>query len=792
MVSRNAICFQAVNIVYRHAVVGHIRNVLTTTYPDEWEAKLSAPFKKEWDQVRTNALSVRKTGEFETPLTDDFDLLSVNHFYNLFELYFEDLFPPSPKDSPEDRKRLRQAVLMWSRNIKQLRDPVTGHPSEVDVLKTDASVMLDSARRLLKAIDPEASTQVEEMWETVVSDEPDLGDEGFGDHRVLEASTLPPREMVAPSFVGRQEDLRLLDQWLGDQRSRIKMLVGDGGKGKTAIAYEFAVATLNEPPTDLEIIIWLSAKARRFVEGSAVDVESPDFWNLDSALDWVLRAYGAVDIDLMDLSAKEYECLEYLSKLPALVVLDDVDSLEGQNVDAMNFFIHRTHMTPSKFLLTSRRIPFGMEPNVTEVQGFNSGDDGVRFINSRVSMFGLEPDLFTRRVMNRILEACDGSPLFIQDLLRLCTVGETTDSAIRVWRDRGGENARRYALGREFDMLSGSARRVLLTCALFGGAVSLPEIRVVSELTDEDCRSAIQELQRLFLLPRAPLSGDEPRFALNVNTRQLVLDVEGASDLSSRLKAVIDETTGQRQISPARRKRFGGYIRQAVSLAKLRNYSTAETTLLDALSIYPESPELHGTLGWVYKNWSPRPRYTDARERFERAADLRATREDTYWHWSLMEQLQSEWTAAAEAAERGIELLPKSERLSYMAGLSRSRLAKDLYQQAQYGRSRVEALKAEGYLKTALVDLEVLRYGQYDFHSRVYRATAINYEYLVRISGSLQDHDRERQYLRRLSGTLRSWTKEHPQDTIAASEQERLTYWFGHLMDGFNDTNGRG
>ena len=380
MVSRNAICFQAVNIVYRHAVVGHIRNVLTTTYPDEWEAKLSAPFKKEWDQVRTNALSVRKTGEFETPLTDDFDLLSVNHFYNLFELYFEDLFPPSPKDSPEDRKRLRQAVLMWSRNIKQLRDPVTGHPSEVDVLKTDASVMLDSARRLLKAIDPEASTQVEEMWETVVSDEPDLGDEGFGDHRVLEASTLPPREMVAPSFVGRQEDLRLLDQWLGDQRSRIKMLVGDGGKGKTAIAYEFAVATLNEPPTDLEIIIWLSAKARRFVEGSAVDVESPDFWNLDSALDWVLRAYGAVDIDLMDLSAKEYECLEYLSKLPALVVLDDVDSLEGQNVDAMNFFIHRTHMTPSKFLLTSRRIPFGMEPNVTEVQGFNSGDDGVRFI----------------------------------------------------------------------------------------------------------------------------------------------------------------------------------------------------------------------------------------------------------------------------------------------------------------------------------------------------------------------------------------------------------------------------
>ena len=348
-----------------------------------------------------------------------------------------------------------------------------------------------------------------------------------GNDSVVEASTLPSRETVAPSFIGRQEELRILTEWMGDKVSHLKMLAGDGGKGKTAIAYEFAVSTFNEPPENLEAIIWLSAKARRFHEGSSMDIESPDFWDVNSALDWVLNAYGALDVEELSISQKEEHCLDYLSQLPALVILDDVDSLEGQGLEAMTFFMHRTYQTGSKFLLTSRRIPFGMEPYTTVVQGFSPGDDGIRFIESRLKMFGLDIGQFPGRVMNRIIEVCDGSPLFIQDLLRLCIVGETATSAIDIWRKRGGESARQYALRREFEILSSQARRVLLTAALHGGDISLSEIQVIAELTSEDCHSAIQDLQRLFLLPQAPLAGDVPRFALNINTRKLVLDVEG-------------------------------------------------------------------------------------------------------------------------------------------------------------------------------------------------------------------------------------------------------------------------
>ena len=250
---------------------------------------------------------------------------------------------------------------------------------------------------------------------------------------MLEGSTLPSRESIAPRFIGRQPELRKLNEWLEDSYSRVWLLAGDGGKGKTAIAYDFAEATRNQPHPELEIVIWLSAKARKFVSGQSVDIESPDFWDLNSALDSVLRAYGAPDSEEMDTREKEKECLNYLGQLPALIILDDVDSLEGQNIEAMNFFVHRTHITTSKVLLTSRRVPFGMEPTVTQVTGFEPrSDDGIRFIDSRIQMFELDPAQFPRATKNSILEACDGSPLFVQDLLRLCRIGELPDAAIRL------------------------------------------------------------------------------------------------------------------------------------------------------------------------------------------------------------------------------------------------------------------------------------------------------------------------------------------------------------------------
>ena len=784
MFSTNAICFEGVCRLFRNSTLRHIREVLKESYPEDWLERVQRLFAKEWDSMQNNANLRRNTGELGGSLIDELDALGVNHFFNLFDNFFDELFPPLGTGTLDARKQTKHAILGWSRNIKNLRDPALGHPAEADLDTEDAVMMLDSARRILQFFDLATAEQVAILKDSIDSGEAGLPFEDAEERRVLESSSLPSRESIAPRFVGRQVQLKELNIWLNDPNSRVWLLAGDGGKGKTAIAYELAVNTRNNPPPELETVIWLSAKSRQFVSGQSVDIEAPNFWDLESALDWVLDAYGALEVEGRGLDDKTEECLIYLNQLPALIILDDVDSLDGQNVDAMNFFVHRANATSSKILLTSRRIPFGMEPMATQVDGFElGGEDGLRFVESRINMYGLDPKQFPGGLKRRILEVCDGSPLFVQDLLRLCIVGETANSAISLWQKDQGEPARRYALGREFEMLTDSAKKVLLCCALFSGPVSLPEIEVAAELRDTDCHSAIQELQRLFLIPRPEFIEDVPRFGLNVNTRQLVIDVHGNSDLARRILSTIKAMTGKLVSTPSDRERIGQNIRQAVSLVKLNRHQEAEETLAQAQVLHPESFDLFGTLGWVYKNWIPQPRITDARTQFARAAQLKSTKFDTYWHWWEMERRQGEWTSAAGAAEKGLEVLSDSARLSFLAGFARSQLAKDLQQQAQYGRAEQEALKAEAHLKIGLLDLEVIGQGDYQSQSRVHRAIVINYERLVRISQSQQDRGGEGHFIRLLANSLNRWSNEHPADPDSSSERQRLFYWFPNLAE---------
>ena len=792
--STNTYCFQGIMKDYRDSVVRHLRRTLRECYPNDWETRIRAPFEREWDGIKANYELARQTGEISSPSVDDADLLSVNHFFNLFDTYFNDLFPNSGNVADDVRKQEKQAVLEWAKSIKRLRDPALGHPSEIELPKPDALDMLNKAKKILEWFDSSAADRLGDLWFHL--DGQNLDEQGFDDHRVLEGSVLPPRESIAPKFVGRQAELNELDVWLKDPDSKVWLLAGDGGKGKSAIAYEFAVATKNAPPPESKLVrvIWLSAKARQFVSGQLVDIEAPDFYDLNSALDCVLRAYGAPSWlfeESTSINEKKKECQDYLHELPSLIVLDDVDSLEGRNIEAMNFFIQNVGSTRSKLLLTSRRMPFfGMEPFHTAVNGFaQASEEGTAFVNSRIRMFGLDERQFSSQDKNRIIEACDGSPLFIQDLLRLCATGETTVAAINRWKNSSGEEARRYALGRELDMLTEQAQEVLLTCALFQGAASLADVQAASGISDKDCSVAIEELQKLFLVPLPEFLEGIPRFRLNLNTRQLVREVRGESDMARRIRNKIDEITNAVQSSPSQ---IQAYVLQAFSLVDLDKHEEAEETLRNALERHRDNAELYSRLGWVYKNWKPQPRYTDAREQFDLAHQLQSSREDTYWHWADLEYRRREWTSSALAAERGlaIENLRSSVKLAYMAGRARFELVKDLWRQAQYSRAEQEARTAEAHLKNALMDLEDVERGQYRFHSNIHRTTVLNYEYFIRIvreqdrfSRGRGESGKAKRFLQLLAKSLDRWRNEHPHDDVAETETERLVRSFSALSE---------
>ena len=178
MLSRNTICFEGICRVYRNAVVSHLRNVLSNKYPNDWQSRIATPFQREWEDIRKSAEIRRTTRELAGPLRDDADLLDVHHFYNLFEAHFEDLFVEVQSMSSVERNQKKQAVLAWSRSIKNLRDPVLGHPTDDDVSWADAFSMLDAARRILESFSPADAVRVTELRDSVIANDADFG--GYG------------------------------------------------------------------------------------------------------------------------------------------------------------------------------------------------------------------------------------------------------------------------------------------------------------------------------------------------------------------------------------------------------------------------------------------------------------------------------------------------------------------------------------------------------------------------------------------------------------------------------------
>lgn len=126
-------------------------------------------------------------------------------------------------------------------DVRVVRDP-NSHPVEQDLPFDDAFRPLDACHRVLRQLGSPAAEQLgallEELRELPSVDQSEYNEiPGF----------LPAVESIAPDFVGRSEELQQLDGWLKDSETRRLALVGEGGLGKSALAYRFAQLVKHDP-----------------------------------------------------------------------------------------------------------------------------------------------------------------------------------------------------------------------------------------------------------------------------------------------------------------------------------------------------------------------------------------------------------------------------------------------------------------------------------------------------------------------------------------------------------------
>ena len=158
-----------------------------------------------------------------------------------------------------NRTRLR-LLHGLGQDDQNLRDPLS-HLTESDFDDDDARMMLISARKILDFLQlPEPARRILEIRDQ-------LGG-GIEDSTHGGLIHLPPEEEVVRDFIGRGTELNILKDWLLNPSRKRWVLSGEGGKGKSAIAYKFGRLAAAMPDVQLDAIIWISAKRRRFIEGA--------------------------------------------------------------------------------------------------------------------------------------------------------------------------------------------------------------------------------------------------------------------------------------------------------------------------------------------------------------------------------------------------------------------------------------------------------------------------------------------------------------------------------------------
>lgn len=597
--------------------------------------------------------------------------------------------------------------------------------------------------------------------------------------------SLPSRDEIIVAFVGRKRDLASLWEWIEDPLSNRISLTGPGGSGKSALAYQFGSEVVESAPKSLSMVLWISAKSRKLVGGDISSIR-PDFHDLDSALTRLLRDAGweELDPDWSLLERRDW-LIEVLSAEPALIIVDDYDSLLGNSshrdvARCIDFFQELTAKTASKLLMTSRVDTRAGQQR--RVRGFTPNSaEALQFVDSRLRLLGMTEQSLSREQKNSVLKATDGIPLFVEDLLRHHRLTQRLDRTLTEWHERGGQSAREFALRLEFDSLDEVSKAVLMSCCLLETRVTVDDIQAVTGYGIQDIEMAMLELQGLFLVS-PPMEADESRtFSVSTNTTVLVKQELGNRSEFRRVRDAVTSISGEIYGNRIADQYVNTAFKRAYWYVRSDRYVEAENVILATFERpgLSEHPDLYGFLGWIYKQWQPERRSGEARESFQRAASLKCRRADMYMHWAELESQEQNWSQVIDTGKEGLSVGAVNEyskmRLGSSVAFATSQLGKRLGREVQTSRAIQTLHEADSVFRDHICDLADIPHKGWRTHGRLVCGLVQNDEALYQLTGDPKWFDR-------MINDLKRWESDHRGDPKLESESMRIRQTYRSLL----------
>ncbi|SOZ56757.1 putative ATPase AAA [Cupriavidus taiwanensis] len=553
---------------------------------------------------------------------------------------------------------------------------------------------------------------------------------------------LPDRNFICPRFVGRDAVVNTLWRWLGDDLSYVRVLAGEGGLGKSSIAYEFAERVSETPNVPFEQVVWLTAKERQFkaFDDQYVRVPERHYTSYEELLVAMCTRLPFTTNEVEGASVTELKRMlkRGLVETPSLLIVDDVDSLTAEEQRQVLELGMMLGSNNSRILLTTRYNQSFSNDNVIKLSGFYLAEEFPLYLEALRERLQF-PELSASEI-EKIHATSGGSPLFAESLLRLLRWHNVSD-AIAQWKGDRGAAVRAAALKREIELLSPEAQRILLTVALLGEA-STVELCEVLGYPGEIIEGGLSELVSLFLVA-APALASVPRFRIPDNTRRLVVDPTSTLVTDrARLERDILAFRKKDERTPNRDRRVAAAISQAASFVRIGDINSALATIKDARRKTQDHYDLLSYQATLHLKEVP-PQTASARTLARKAYTAGCRKAEVLECWFEAEWMEENYIGALEAAEAA--LANKSSGMQDWVVRKSAALASKASDQARtgsVGNAVTTMCEASEVLRQGLShfrrdDAAELESRQADMHDQIWLWTSVEEQGLGRTVAQL-------------------------------------------------------
>jgi len=471
--------------------------------------------------------------------------------------------------------------------------------------------------------------------------------------RVTIKSHLPARDVDLIKFVGRNEQLTSLRQWIADTRSPVRLITGIGGLGKTTLAYRFAEEVSETGAGEVEQVIWLTAKAQTYsaLLGKMVPTSRVDFSDVGSLFNAILRILSyEFPISDEDPSFAEISdrLVEALSIIPSMIIVDDLDTLhpdeQKETVAALNSLALRTvgrDLPPSHVLMTSRLDQGLPLTAIVKIKGLEYEDFKV-YLGEICAVMGISA--FKKNEIDDVFDASSGSPLFAASILRLIKLGEDRRQVVEKWKGADGEDVRSFAFQRELSRLSGIQARVLYAVMLLG-ETTLNDIAEVLAMSTRIVRDQISELQAYHLISAITRASGDSAIAAPNELQAIVGLVK--EQLGSMAKGVEESITRAHAKSGNNERQVGAGIRAIARSWTENNLDKALITARVLQRQFPENGDVASVLGSALLRVKP-PKAREADLSLERAVKFGCTKWELLPNIIQAKTIEEDWSGLRE------------------------------------------------------------------------------------------------------------------------------------------------